>query len=153
MHKIFIHFYANLKHSKHIRTDHVPILDSENLSHLRQNRFTLYVRWSLSGYKADLFSLSLFPHTRFSAMPISTMAALASPSDPGQHLVTAGDHVPPLEQRFVPTTPILLLLLPSSSFTGCPRTISCLSAMPLSLLPSCQEDLEGPDRILLALLC
>lgn len=137
MHKIFIHFYANLKHSKHIRTDHVPILDSENLSHLRQNRFTLYVRWSLSGYKADLFSLSLFPHTRFSAMPISTTVALACPSGPGQHLVTAGNHVPPLESSLFPPHSSCCSFCPpvhppaapepSHAFQPCP-CLSCLHA-------------------------
>lgn len=143
-----IRFYANLKHSKRVRTDCVLILDRENLSHLIQNSFALYVCCrSNSGYKASLLFLSLFPDTRFSASvppPLPQPARVPRAGHPG----TDGDHGPPPEQQFVPTICILHLISPATPaaphlFQPCPH-LSRLHA---------RRTLEGPDRILLIPLC
>lgn len=135
-------FYANLKHGKQVRIDWIPSLKCENVSHLGQNSLALYVYCrSNSGCKADLFSLPLFPHTRFSASASPSLSP-AHLSVLGWPLRTAGECRPQPEQS-VPITSVLLLLLPYST--------SHLSAMPLSL--HARRNLEGPGRILLTLLC
>lgn len=143
-----IHFYANLKHNKQARTDCVPILDSENLSHLRQNSFALYVCMLQEQFwlQGRPFLLAPIPTQWEAAVPIASTAAPACPGPAIWVLLgTTGAVVCPRLTH--PAAPSALQLI-SPATPAAPHTFQPCAH--LFCLPA--RTLEGPDRNLLTML-